>query len=424
MDVSVKDLTEVEKEIHIHIENEELLPYFDKAYKEYAAKVELKGFRKGKAPMHLVKNMFGESIEYNSLDTVASDIFRAAANEREIRPIGDPVLTDIDYKRGQFLTFKVKFEIRPEFELKKYKGLNFDKLVHKVDDKEIDEEILRLRKSHSTTAETTEAEDEEHIVTADIQQIDETGNPLIGKKDADTRIYLASETIYAEMKEALLKSKTGDVKRVTLEREHDGKKEVDIIDITVKKIEKVIIPPFDDDLVKKISKNKVTSTGEFIGQLRLDIENYWHEQSDRKLADTVMSEIVRHHEFTVPESLVRSILDSFIDDLKNRYPEKKLPPDFKEEEYREKNRSYAVFQARWFLIREKILKTENIGFEENDMVALAEIESPRYNIGKERLIEFYKNSKSVQERILSDKLMSFLKNNSKITEKSTEDFNV
>lgn len=126
----------------------------------------------------------------------------------------------------------------------------------------------------------------------------------------------------------------------------------------------------------------------------------------------------------VPESLVKSILDSFIDDLKNRYPEKKLPPEFKEEEYREKNKSYAIFQARWFLIREKIIKAENISVEEKDLATLAETESPRYNIEKERLIEFYKSSKSVQERILSDKLMSFLRENSKITEKSSEDFNI
>jgi trigger factor len=424
MDVSVKDLTEVEKEIHVNIKNEELLPYFDKAYKEYASKVEIKGFRKGKAPLHLVKSMFGESIEYGSLDTVASDIFRAATNERNIRPIGDPTLTDIDYQRGQFLTFNVKYEIRPEFELKIYKGLKFEKIIHAVTDKEIDEEILRLRKSHSTMENALSADDEEHVITSDIQQIDETGNPLIGKKDSDVRIYLASETIYPEMKDTLLKSKTGDVKRVKLEREHESKKETNIIDVTVKKVEKVLLPEFDDELVKKISKDKITGTAEFRANLRRDIENYWHEQSDRKLTETITSEIVRSHEFMVPESLVKSILDSFIDDLKNRYPEKKLPPEFKEEEYREKNKSYAIFQARWFLIREKIIKAENISVEEKDLATLAETESPRYNIEKERLIEFYKSSKSVQERILSDKLMSFLRENSKITEKSSEDFNI
>jgi trigger factor len=420
MDVTIKDITEVEKEIHVHIENQELLPYFDKAYKDYAAKVEIKGFRKGKAPLHLVKNMFGESIEYGSLDTVASDIFRIAANERNIRPIGDPTLTDIDYKRGQYLTFKVKYEVRPEFELKKYKGLQFDKLVHTVMDKEIDEEILRLQKSHSTAEEAQIADDEEHIITADLQQIDETGNPLIGKKDGDVRIYLGSETIYPEMKEALLKSKSGDTKRVIIEREQDGRKETDIIEASIKKVEKVKLPPFDDEFVKKISKSKISTTEEFQKQLRADIENFWREQSDRQLTDTIMSEIVRMHEFMVPESLVNSILDSIIDELKNRYPDKKLPHDFKENEYREKNKSYAVFQARWFLIREKILSTEDIRVEEKDLTAMAETESPKYNIEKERLIEFYKNSKSVQERILSDKLMTFLRNNSKITEKSAE----
>ena len=424
MDVSVTDVNEVEKEIRFDIGIEELTPYFEKAYKEYAQKAEIKGFRKGKAPLYIIKTLFGESIEYNSLDTVASDIFKIAIDERNIKPIGEPTLTDIDYKRGQFLKFKVKYEIKPNFELKKYKGLKFEKINHIVTDKEVDDEILRLRKSQSTLHEVDSASDVEHVITADLQQIDDSGNPIIGNKDTDVRIYLANETIYPEMKIALLNTKKGDVKRVKIERNEKDQKETNNIEITVKKIEKVNIPEYDDELVIKLSKNKITNKDEFRMQLRKEIEDFWNGQSEKKLTESIISEIVRNHEFTVPESLVKNILDSYVEDLKNRYPDKKLPPDFNEEEYREKNKSYATFQARWFLIREKIIENENISVSDDDLNTLAEKESVKYNIEKERLIQFYKNSHSIKEQILTEKLMSFLKQNSKITEKQTEDYNI
>src|SRR5258707_2456695 len=117
MDVSITDITDVEKEILINVSAEELGPHFEKAYREYLPKIEIKGFRKGKAPLDLVKQIHGEAIEYNALDSIASEVYRDVIKERDIHPIGDPVLTDMDYKLGEALTFKIKYQIKPSFQL-------------------------------------------------------------------------------------------------------------------------------------------------------------------------------------------------------------------------------------------------------------------------------------------------------------------
>ena len=421
MEVSLTNISDVEKEIQIQATALELAPHLEEAYKRQQAKIEIKGFRKGKAPLELVKRKHGESIEYNSLDTIASDLYRQIVKEREIFPVGEPVLTDIDYKRGELLTFKVKYEVKPTFELKEYKNIPAEKVIHIVTDKEISEELLRLRKSNSTMEQVYEVTDDEHVVTADVQQLDDSGNLLIGKKKPDAKFYLANESLLPKIKEALHKVKGGETRRVKIEQEHDGDKHIDNLDLIIKKIEKVNLPDLNDEFVKKITKEKITTLTDYQQQLKKDIERYWNDLSERRLLDSIIGEIVRRHEFTVPESLIKGVLDSLIEDMKNQYPNKKLPDDFNKDAFNENNRSYAVYQAKWFLIQEKIVDTEKISVEDTDYDRLAEIEAPKFAIEKERLLQFYKSSNSVKDRIINSKLTDFLKKYAQITEKITEE---
>jgi trigger factor len=422
MEISITDITEVEKEIQIQTTAAELIPHFEEAYKRQQQKIEIRGFRKGKAPLDLVKKLHGESIEYSALDTIASAVYRQVVQERDLRPIGDPVLTDMDYKRGEALTFKIKYEVKPQIELKEYKGIALERLIHTVTEKEIQDELLRLRKANGTLEEASSAESDEYIVTADIQQLDASGSPLIGKRTTDARLYLADDAIFPEIKSALRNATVGLVAKADIDHEHDGVKHSDHLEITVKKIERALLPDFSDEFVKKITKEKLSSVAAFDEQLRSDLASYWAERSERKLVDAMVAEIVRRHQITVPESLVKGVLDSLVEEMKGRYPNKKLPPEFNEETFRTNSRGYAIFQASWYLIRERIIEAEHLTVEDSEVEKLAETDAPKVGIDNERLLQFYRTSNQVKDRILSDKLMAFLKANQAITEKATEEF--
>ncbi|HET9132139.1 MAG TPA: trigger factor family protein, partial [Terriglobia bacterium] len=99
MEVSVKELTDVSREVEITAQPGELEPHFEKAYKEYRPKIEIRGFRKGKAPLELVKKLYGEAIENDSLETVANELYRQVVKDRELKPIGEPRLVDLNFKR-------------------------------------------------------------------------------------------------------------------------------------------------------------------------------------------------------------------------------------------------------------------------------------------------------------------------------------
>jgi trigger factor len=424
MDVAITDINEVEKEITIHASATELLPHFDKAYQKHRAKIELKGFRKGKAPLDLVKKLHGEAIVYDSLSEIATDFYRKVISDRDIHPIGEPVLTDMQYKPGEDLSFKVKYQIKPVVVLKEYKKIPVELVKHIVTEKEIQDEILRIRRASSTAVEVDSATDENHIITTDIQEVDTAGNPIIGKKTPDVRVYLADEAVYPEIRGPLRNIARGATAKAVIMRNVEDKQQPTHVELHAKKVERVNLPELDDTFVKKITRDKVGTVEEFVTGVRKDIEHYWNDRSDRKLTDDLIGEVVRRHDVTVPDSMVKGILDSMLEDLKNRYPNKKLPSDFKEDEFREQNRSYAVFQAKWFLIRERIIETEGITATDAEIEQKAEEDAPRMGIDKSRLLQFYKTSGSVRDRIVSEKLIEFLKQNAFISERSTEEFTI
>jgi trigger factor len=416
VEATVKELTEVSREVEITAEANELTLHFEKAYKEYRPKIEIRGFRKGKAPLDLVKKLYGEVIENESLETVAGELYRQVVKEKDLKPIGEPRLVDLNFKRGESLQCKIQYDIRPKIDLKQYKNISVEKTVHAVTEKEVEEEILRLRRVNSSLEEAKNASDPEHVVTVTMQELDESGAPLIGKKSENVRFYLADEQLEQPFKDALKSAEVGGEYRVDFEHQHGDHAHKVNSQLNVTKIEKVILPQFDDAFVAKITKDKVKSVEEFTKGIEVDLVAYWKERERRQVLNSVTENILKNHEFQVPESLVNSVLEGLMEEMKNDYPDKKLPPNFDVKKFYEQNRSYAEAQSKWALLREEIIKKENIGADEGDLVKLAEQEAGKIGIDKDRLVSYYKTSDQVKDRIVGTKLLDFLLQSAKVRE--------
>lgn len=420
LDYNIKNLSDSEKEIEIVISREELEPHFQKAYREYQKKVELPGFRKGKVPLEKIIKLYGKTIEYETLEKIADESFQKTVEEKNISFIGTPSLIDMNYKKGESVTFKIKYEIIPEFELKNYKGLEFEKLIHKVTDEEVENEIERILFYNAEKEETKTATDDYHIIQFEVQELDENNTPLIGKVLKDERAYLADKNITKEFKEALTNSSVGDVRNVKYEYEHDGHKHKQNLQLTIKKVEKVIIPKLTDEFIKKITKDKTTSVEEFRKKLRKDIEDYWEEQSKSRVLATIKEKIVSSYDFSVPNSLVEKLLDSFVAELKERYPNRTLPKNFDENKYRQENRQNAIWQAKWLIIRERIIQEEKLDVNDSDYEKYVAEGMQQTGIEHDKLLEYYKNSPGLKESILTQKINQILLNQNKINEIITD----
>ncbi len=421
MQVSITNVSEVQQEADIQLTQDEIQPMFERAYEKYRPKVEIKGFRKGKVPMPMIKQLYGEAIEQDALDDIASDFYRQAMEEKDIHPVGTPTMVDMDFKRGEHFHFKIKYEVKPGIALGPYRGIKVEKPIHIVTDAEVEGEIQKIRRANSTMEEAPAVTDTGYVITADVQELDETGTPLIGKKTPGARFDLSDETLAPEIAGALSGAEAGGTYRAKFESTHGDHTHSMNIALGVTKIEKVLLPPLDDALVAKITGGKVATVDEFRKNLRTDIERYWEDESTARLNDNIAKSLVESHPFPVPDSIVNGLLDSYVEDVRNRSRDRKLPKGFDEQKFREENRGPALWQAQWLLLSGRIAEEEKIGVSEEEVTALAEREAGKIGIPKERMLEYYKKSSGAESRILSDKLMTFLRSHAKITEKVIAD---
>lgn len=417
MEINVQTISDVAREVEITVTAEELEPHFEKAYQKYQKDIEIKGFRKGKAPIDIIKKLYGDLIEHDSLSEIAAEFYKKAVKEKELKPIGEPTLVDLDYKKGEQLKFRIQYDVRPQIQLKDYKGFEVQKVIHTVTEEELENELLRLRQINATLSEVDEVTDSEHVVTIDIQDLDETGAPIIGKKSENLKIYLADEQLDQSIKDVLKHAKKGEEYKIKFDRKNaNGETQTINIQIKVNRIQKFILPPEDDEFVAKITKGKFKSLEEFRKHMREELNSYWKEKSERQVINSIIYEIINKHDFQVPESLIRNVLSALLDDAKNEYPNRQLPEDFDIDKFNEEYRTYAIYQAKWALLKEELIKAENITVTDDDIESFAEKEAEKIKIPKERLIQYYKSSEQVKDRIIDEKLIKILVDSVKIKE--------
>ena len=131
----------------------------NKAYLQNRGKINVPGFRKGKAPRHVIEQMYGKYVFVeDALDIVFPEVYTAAIEENELKPVGQPSMVDMgEYKRGAEMTFAIEVFVRPEVELGEYKNLTVEvEAKHEVDDEEVTLRIQQELKNASRTLDVTD----------------------------------------------------------------------------------------------------------------------------------------------------------------------------------------------------------------------------------------------------------------------------
>jgi trigger factor len=413
MEFKINTVDPCKQEVEFEIPYADLTPHFENAFKKYQKKASVPGFRKGKVPISMLKRLYGDAIEQGSLEDVANDVFREYLKDNHVHPLGEGSLIDMDYEPKIQLKFKVRYEVKPEFDLSDYKGMEVTKTVYPIDEKLINEEIKYLQAKNSTYEESDKAESDEYVLTLDIQRLDESGVPVIGQSDKGVKFYLNDNQLTEEMK-TQLKGFAKEEERV-LNIAHDNHAHKYKAKCT--KVEKVINPELNEEFFKKIYHNdEVKDEKGLRDKVKQDLENIYKNVSDQEIRNNIVNELIKINDIPVPDSLVEGILDSYIEEEKNRSPKRELPKDFDMKEYRKTRRVDAILQVKWFLIRDKIIEAEKIEVSDADLEPIIEADSKKYNIPTDKIRKIYENNTDVKYRILDDKLMDFLIANTKIKE--------
>ena len=150
MKVTAENIDNQQVVLTIEVPAEELDKASDKAFKRIAGKVNIPGFRKGKAPRRIVEQQVGkEAVLDEAFDIVAQKAFEDALDEQKIEPVSRPKIDVVTLEAGKDLVFKATVTPKPELTLGDYKGLKIEKTVEEVTDEAIDKQLAQLQNHQS-----------------------------------------------------------------------------------------------------------------------------------------------------------------------------------------------------------------------------------------------------------------------------------
>jgi len=443
MDTTISKASPVEYELELHATAEDLKPKLKEALKAQRKNMDVQGFRKGKAPLGLVKKMHGDAIGYKVAEQFVQETFEREVEENDdIEPLGQPTIVDLDYEVDEDLRATIRFGARPEVELQDLSAVQIPMLDPEVTEEDVEEEVERLR---TEEADLLPLEDEPagdtDYVNIDLQRIDpQTDTPIIGDKDEDLTFFLDDERLKEELREALKGKKAGDTFRVELPQErpthehqhgpghqHDhGDGEDRLYEVTVNDVKRRDLPPLDAEFARRVSEGDVHDVEALREDIRERLQDAWDERAREMVQGEVIDKMLELHPVPVPESVIEGYLDSFVKQVEEEN-DGELPEDFDETHFRRRNRRDAEKQGRWMLIRDTIIDEEDLEVSDEEIQEFFAEQSGGEEEVPPQQIEQFRHTmpqmiEQVEQQILSDKVYDLLLDRLDVQPKSREEF--
>lgn len=417
MELKINNLSTSEKEVEVTFPYEEIKSQLESEILKQTKKIQLPGFRKGKVPVNMLKKMYGDSLEYEASEKIASDKFYSLSKDKHLHPIGHPTITDLKYNPGENLFFKVKYDVIPELDVKDYTNLEIEIPHFQIKDEMIESEIQNILKSNSTN-ETVEVvgDGKNYILDVEFKRVDDNGEPYAGSVPESLTVDLSNELVQKEIIENAAGKKAGETFSFTFTDKRAEKKDGEQEQKTpetfnysalIKGIKKTTLPELTEEFIKKVTNDKASSEKEMREQIRSDYQNYYNEQEENLTIDKLIDQIVKNNDFVAPKSMVASFLE---DTVKREEEESKKRgyKKFDKKSAEQRLQKFSELEVKWYLISEAIKKKENITLTDEELNELAAADAEKTGIALDKLISYYKSS-NLTEKLTNKKLFTFLK---------------
>ncbi len=266
----------------IEVEAAEVTKAEARACKNIAGRVNIPGFRKGKAPKNIVERHVGkEYIMDEAFDLMYPSAFRKALDEQELYPVTRPEVDVVTLESGKDLVFKATFTNRPEVTLGEYKDLKVEKKAVEITDEDVDKQISNFRDRQGKLVDVPEgtAVADGDFTTLDFKGFVD-GESFEGGEGVDYPLQIGSGNFIPGFEEQLIGAKIDEEKEVnvTFPEEYHAKElagKPAVFKCTVRSIKHKELPPLDDELAKKVSKFDT------LEELKADIRKNLQENAQR-----------------------------------------------------------------------------------------------------------------------------------------------
>ncbi|AEY01457.1 trigger factor [Oceanimonas sp. GK1] len=421
MQVSVETTQGLERRLTITVPAEQVTGEVNNRLRQLAKTRRIDGFRPGKAPLTVIKKMFGPSVEADVAgDLMQRNFFEAVMSEK-LNPAGMPTMEPAPIKTGEDFTFTATFEVYPEVAVTGLDAVAVEKPQAEVTDADLDKMIDTLRKQHADWTEADRAaEDGDRVTMNFVGSVD--GEEFEGGKADDFVLVLGSGRMIPGFEDGLLGKKAGDefTIEVTFPEEYHAenlKGKPASFAITLTKVEAQQLPELTEEFVKRFGIADGTVDG-LKAEVRKNMERELSQALKASVKEQVIDGLLEQNAIDVPQSLIDSEVDTLRKQALQRFGglDAKNAPQLPAELFKDQ----AERRVRVGLILGELIKANEIKADDAKVQEIIASMASAYEDPAE-VVAYYNDNPQLLENVRSlaveDQAIEFVLAQAKVTDK-------
>lgn len=368
--ISCEKLEKSMVELQFSIDAETFKAAVNNAFKREGKKYAIPGFRKGKAPRHMIEKMYGSDIfHYDAVNDLFPEAYEAAVKEAKIDIVGRPDPEVVSMSEADGVVLKVKVAVKPEVELGEYAGLTVTKEAKNVNEADVDAEVKRMQDRNGRLLTREGAAENGDTVDIDFEGFVD-GKAFEGGKAEHYSLVLGSGSFIPGFEDQVVGHSAGEEFDVNVKfPEEYGAAELAGKDATFKiKLHEVKykeLPALDDDFAKDVSE--YDTLDELKDSIRNNIKTNLDKQAEQKVENDLMDQVIANMKADIPDAMVDSRIDELVQDFEYRISQQGLKlADYLKymgmniEQFRAQFKEQADKQVKMRLAMEAIVAKEGI----------------------------------------------------------------
>ena len=411
-------------ELHFAVDAEAFNAAIAKAFKREAGKYNIPGFRKGKAPRHMIEKMYGADVfHYSAINDLFPDAYEAAVAESGIDPVDRPEVDVVSASTDDGVVLKAVVTVKPEVKVGAYTGLKVSKKANTVEDAAVEAEIERMRERNARMITREGSAENGDITDIDFEGFVD-GTAFEGGKGEHFSLTLGSGQFIPGFEEQVVGHAAGDEfeVNVTFPEEYQAKElegKPAVFKVKLNEVKTKELPVADDEFAKDVSE--YDTLDELKSSIRKGMEEKAEKDTELEVENDLVDQVVATLEADIPSVMIESRIDEMARDFEYRLQQQGLRlQDYlkymggEAEKFRDGFKEQAEKQVKIRLALEEVAKKENLAATEEDFENEVKRIAEAYKMEVEKVRGIVPELE-VKKDLAVNKAIDFIKKNAKIT---------
>lgn len=428
--ISCEKLEKSMVELQFSIDAETFKNAVNAAFKREGKKYNVPGFRRGKAPRHMIEKLYGaEVFHYDAVNDLFPAEYEAAVKAAGIEVVGAPEPEVVSMNETDGATLKVKVAVKPEVTLGDYAGLSVTKKVHTVKDSAVDAELARMQDRNGRLLTREGAAENGDTVDIDFEGYVD-GVAFEGGKAEHYSLVLGSNSFIPGFEDQVVGHVAGeefDV-NVTFPEQYQAEElagKAAVFKIKLHEVKYKELPELDDDFAKDVSE--YDTLDELKASIRKGMEDNADRSADQQVENDLIEQVVNGMQAEIPQAMYDSRVDELVRDFEYRMSQQGLKMDMylqymgmTMEQLRGQFAEQAEKQVKMRLAMEAIVAKENITVSDEEFDAEVKRIADAYKMEEDKVRSIV-DADAVKQDLAVNKAIDFVKEKANVTTEQVDD---